>query len=345
VIGHPQSTKDVAQGNGDIRGRQAVETLHTEGAIDPPHLICTKFALRPPVTDELLKAYVARQRNDNFIPNDRVLATYLGAPLVSRFATRANATCLLQALASALGLDLSTLVRDHTLIPIFALRSADDRAKTGFGHPRFLGRILSTLAGPAHFCIDCVKEDLQLLGYSSWRRQHHLPGVTWCVRHLRPLHEARRAESFEMAPSEASADSVERSPQMVTLALSSPVVIRYAEVLHALLQSLSHPAKLLKLSSLVNNRAATGRLSLYPRLEQKRSLGYEARKRIPRTWLSEHFPAIVSTRSAAADWTDRTGYLRWGANALQNFALAVALLWEDAAEANKTIAATKRASG
>ena len=90
------------------------------------------------------------------------------------------------------------LIIGHTLFPYYASFLPDERAeavlssmKSNFGgdiHTR-TGIMASTIQTPQYirFCPSCNEEDKCRYGEFYWHRQHQVPGVMVCYKHLVPL--------------------------------------------------------------------------------------------------------------------------------------------------------------
>jgi len=95
------------------------------------------------------------------------------------------------------------LIEKHTILPYFLFfRGRDDRenildvSQGGGSWTHLLGMIACRgheLAAEHSFpayCQSCVREDLNVHGFSYWRRTHQLPSVRVCPWHHEPLHLA-----------------------------------------------------------------------------------------------------------------------------------------------------------
>ncbi|WP_339456390.1 TniQ family protein [Pseudomonas sp. EA_65y_Pfl1_P120] len=101
---------------------------------------------------------------------------------ISRFYMRASA---IRVIAAAIGEDncygFNRLLRDHTSYPQLAnFRQASQVAYSGSiyrsGRTRF-----ETESVRAAFCIACVKDDIESIGFAYWRRDHRYVNV--CAKH------------------------------------------------------------------------------------------------------------------------------------------------------------------
>jgi len=108
----------------------------------------------------------------------------------------------LELLARTLGAVFTSpdeIVRNHTCLPALLPFARPDSLERILGHvmrgeshcgvPSMLGlggnyiQSRPTLA----LCLECVKQDMEALGFTYWRRFHNLPGLTYCVMHRQPL--------------------------------------------------------------------------------------------------------------------------------------------------------------
>jgi len=118
-------------------------------------------------------------------------------------------TVALQSLSCKLATSVNDLLQSHTFIPYatcFLTSDAQQRyirwvlstcnAKTE--RFRYINRLPPAL-WPKRFCSQCASEDKKRLGESYWRRQHCLPGMTFCPIHLAPLTECSQGERGSLA--------------------------------------------------------------------------------------------------------------------------------------------------
>ncbi|WP_080671158.1 TnsD family Tn7-like transposition protein [Pseudomonas putida] len=100
---------------------------------------------------------------------------------------------LVEALPCGAGLDVSEIIKRHTLIPYYAPflthcqldYALASMAGDGHGLKLKLGVVASRLEGASRirFCPSCINDDVAEGGAAYWHRAHQLPGVLICPRH------------------------------------------------------------------------------------------------------------------------------------------------------------------
>lgn len=285
--------------------------------------------------DELACTYLPRLRNENVLHTNQDLANALrGAGIIEQ--APATAAALLQELSAALGISAHDLMCSHSLVPAqkcVVNYDFENAAPPDFGDKRYLQFVVrgSRVMG---LCRDCVAEDLDCWGVSYWRRIHQLAGVTWCLKHMRPLSSyVTDGSAPDLNPDMAVAYAADRAFSDQRMALESPVVQRYASIMASLLENARAPVHYGCAGKVVRDRAALKGLRVIPP-KNARYLSDEARERLPASWLAEHFPASTGKRdNEFSPWIDYTGHARTKPASVTAFALALALLWDDPDEA------------
>lgn len=111
---------------------------------------------------------------------------------------------LVELLAKVAGMDTTQFVREHTMLP---LRRAVVPYLPEVDHG-CLGRksllwqsALSDARPGAYFCLSCIHEDHDFHGTPYWRREHQMPGMYCCVKHMLPLCYVEAPNAFLASPS------------------------------------------------------------------------------------------------------------------------------------------------
>ncbi|NNF46959.1 MAG: hypothetical protein HKN69_09320, partial [Desulfofustis sp.] len=102
--------------------------------------------------------------------------------------------------------DPLSLVARHSVLGFFLPWLSSDRVAIINDHVKYgtpkdvkyhLGLPASRIGAlhPFKACVDCIKEDVQTLGYSYWRTTHQFPGVWVCLKHRMLLSQAELARS------------------------------------------------------------------------------------------------------------------------------------------------------
>jgi hypothetical protein len=93
-------------------------------------------------------------------------------------------------LARMAGYDMATFIERHTLLPL-TLRLGLDAlvAASETTDPRSAVDLVVTGGGnqSLFLCSACVAEQAARYGTPYWRREHQIPGFTWCPAHGLPL--------------------------------------------------------------------------------------------------------------------------------------------------------------
>jgi len=118
-------------------------------------------------------------------------------------------TAALSSLSCRVGTSISDFLQSHTFIPYATCFLPSDAQQryiqwvlsthtAGAERFRYINRLPPAL-WPKRFCFQCASEDQKRLGESYWRRQHCLPGMTFCPIHLAPLTECSQGERGSLA--------------------------------------------------------------------------------------------------------------------------------------------------
>lgn len=284
--------------------------------------------------DELACTYLSRVRSENVLHSNQELAHALRVAGIIKNLP-ANAAALLEELLAVLGMSARELVCSHSLVPAqkcVVNYNFENAAPPDFGDKRYL-RFAAHGSRVMCLCRDCVHEDLDYWGVSYWRRSHQLTGVTWCLKHLRPLSYVTDSGALDLSPDMAVAYAADRTFSDLRMALDSPVVQRYASIMTSLLENARAPVHYGCAGKVIRDRAVLKGLKVMPS-KTARYLSDEAQEQLPESWLDEHFPASKSKKDHEfSPWIDHTGHARTKPASVSAFALALALLWDDPDEA------------
>ena len=145
-------------------------------------------------------------------------------------------SALLPPLASAFGITLTRLIRQHTCTPFIGRLNA----------PRYAGHLIDIECkiaagsitqpyGGYRVCATCNDEDMNWHGFSYWRRQHQLRGMTICLKHGHPLTYSR------LRPLNASPDVAINNENTISQAgyhnPPSPFALKYMQIAATLLEA------------------------------------------------------------------------------------------------------------
>lgn len=283
--------------------------------------------------DEIFRGYLGRLRRANLIRTDVELGAQLGIgnhdasswPISARIA---------RILLGVLGLDANTLVSRHSLVPLTKAVADFDLQlpePPHFGAPWYL-KFATWHWQTTRLCRACIAEDESYWGFSYWRRSHQYPGVSWCLKHEQPLAVTSNWNAFNGSPKDALNAATDLSGKWVDDTLRFPALQRYAAVLNSIADNAFGPVHAACAAGLVRSRAKERQLQMV-RCGHKHYLSDEAANQLPESWLLEHFPTSAKKRpNEFAQWIDAAALARTQVSTAA-YAIALALLWDDADKA------------
>ncbi|MBU7440256.1 TniQ family protein [Paraburkholderia fungorum] len=200
-----------------------------------------------------------------------------------------------QLVASAIGMDTSTYLRRHSLIPFLQLAAPDEWSTGDFETPGAKKGTATSLARTnAYFCLDCIQSDRETQHFSYWRREHQLPGVDVCDKHRQPLMWIGDARAFEYPP-EASQFSAQPVSSDLASLYSLPIIVRYLSVAK---RFLTGGQRVWRHSAAVHHRMHAAHHGLRVGLRGNRpNLSSFVARNFPNLWLEEHFPSLLNIGS------------------------------------------------
>jgi hypothetical protein len=290
------------------------------------------MTLRPLLSDELLQAYFPRLQWENLVDDNASLAVRLQLGGSGTYRRLSRLPDVLVATAEALGVEVRSLLCQHSLVPFLKCVEPDSvcGSDRDFRDRCYIWHAFRTVVYP-RMCTECVKEDRAILGWSYWHRMHQIPGVYWCLKHRCPLSVAMRAVPFSRAPHHIL-QMGEAYPIRSDEEVDNPVLGRYASLVSALLDGLVAPIRRSVLAELVRSRCEI--LGLSTCKGRHRLLSEFAKECVPEQWMAVTFRESQRTSSNnLASWVDRVGQARTRPASPILSVLAMALLWEDPDEA------------
>jgi hypothetical protein len=243
-----------------------------------------------PLPDEFIRGHYGRLRQLNKFRTTQRCASlrFLGSSEVKG----ENRQLPHQLVASAIGMDTSTYLRRHSLIPFLQLAAPDEWSTSDFETPGAKKGVATCLARPnAYFCLDCIQFDLETQHFSYWRREHQLPGVDVCEKHRLPLMRTGDTRAFEYPPEAWQRSAEPVSPDLASLH-SLPIVGRYLSVAR---RFLTGGQRVWRHSAAVYHRMHAARHGLRVGLRGSRpNLSSFVAQNFPTLWLEEHFPSLLN---------------------------------------------------
>lgn len=195
-------------------------------------------------------------------------------------------TSQISMLAQLYEFDVEYFVNNHTLIPItkyVEVRSTADK-KIDDRSLRILGG--KTLKHRGCFCEECVKEDINYLGFSFWRRSHQLPGVDWCLKHQTPLCETQIKDNFYQQPAYHLANKNFKKADISSI--QNPFVLKYVQ----LIQNIFDLPKSIKHLDIALERKLKTLQSQTPKNCNSGRLSEIVLRDFPIDWLKKHFISL-----------------------------------------------------
>lgn len=154
-----------------------------------------------PAQGETVYSVFGRVRARTGLPDDCITTEFTGQPRRGNSGLFSGLPSFIPQLASKMPTghpwrDKNIIVANHTTLPYFIYfdpgeerRTWSDKfAETSLSQPLKMSLGISNnpiKALPPHprYCPTCVEEDLKVLGYPYFKREHQLPGVVVCWRH------------------------------------------------------------------------------------------------------------------------------------------------------------------
>ena len=133
----------------------------------------------------------------------------------------------LKTAATFLRQPLSKVARDHTLVPLLRLslssrvqdqlHSAWDNDQSSIPAPKTLMNDRMLIFDKSwRFCTECIKTDIQQVGFGYWHLSHQIPSIMQCKIHQAPLLSSglKTLNDFQL-PRDANESSVRGSATLI----------------------------------------------------------------------------------------------------------------------------------
>ncbi len=231
-------------------------------------------------------------------------------------------------LARLSNLSVGEYIRRHTLIPYQSFYHRTHWSHVGGRWP--FTTLGSSSNNVARYCELCTADDIELHGFSYWRRGHQLPGMMWCLRHKIPLRQHQRKHAFDILPQNAKGSAVTD----LGFDTASSVIHRFLRISELLLE-IQQP---------IEESAFKPRL-VKMALARKLRTGLTGSNPPPsdivvntcsESWLASVFPGIEGKRRneffVAIDAATRSSPAN---SATASFAIVLSIFFDDASEAVK----------
>lgn len=204
---------------------------------------------------------------------------------------------LIEHLAQASGVNTYHFACHHTLIPLFRAVASHLHDHL-HGEPGDSGLLAANaprlMRNDIQLCHDCVREDIDYLGFSFWRRSHQLPGIDWCQKHFTALQSIVDQSNFFRQPHIVLQESGEGSTHLDSSIEDNLVIQRYAELVKITLD----------FKSPIAPQAISARLAEKARLKGMRTNPKGSRpvlsdiipEHLPIAWIKRHCPLLLQKK-------------------------------------------------
>lgn len=282
--------------------------------------------------DELAGGYLGRFLLLNGLsPNGYAIGT-LNDFLDASGVPLGNATWI-ERFAALAGLSAAAFTYQHTMGPFYRAVQATG-STVWLDEPQAGGyaRVHKPSAEGMFLCAKCVEEDLSYRGVSYWRRSHQMHGVVWCHKHEMGLMRCDRPGVQYRLPQDVLSQAANAAPRVVDQALRSDIVRRYADVCAAFLE---HDRSVCTYQIVECLQARASQLEVRPHAGVRgRHISDLAEPMTRGPWQRLYFPDLVGKpQGVFVDSLDRTYTSRRVAYTTQAYALALAVLYDSAADA------------
>jgi hypothetical protein len=285
--------------------------------------------------DEFILGYFGRIRILNLFPSIKWLKDVLLDDVHFSGASLADYP-VVNAITRMADIPVQQFVLNHSLLPLH-LSFPRKNGNVNHGDPSRLDLIeyFGTMVwqkSEAGFCLDCVKEDTEQLGYTYWRRSHQLPGIHGCLKHGAQLaYNSNRKNAFDNVPSDVVECYYKFSEQEFKEISENPIIKRYSDVLNELLSS-DRPMHFISVQHRFEKLFRKHKfLGSHHWSETGEFLSDWILDRIPSFWASAQYP-VINYRSDpwAFNAIDSVGS---GTSNSQVYALVLAALFDSSDEA------------
>ncbi len=253
----------------------------------------TQHLLLPPEEDELAVSHAHRLAKVNDLPESNLPGT-LRAMLpdtVKRLDRNLPLACALGILG---GLQPGEYLQRHTAIPIlrFATWPSDiaPHSQTSTEVTRSFAMKVPRAGGL--ICPDCVEAQVRKVGFSWYRRSHHIFGVDWCSDHGTPLLAISDVKPLSKLPAHwLRSGKLKPLPNCKGRLENAPDFVRRLVAVSARAYGLTEPVSALLLKCLCSLRANSIGLRL-SYSENKPTLSDLVLQQAPLAWVKTHLDRL-----------------------------------------------------
>ena len=287
--------------------------------------------IRPtPFPEELDRGYLGRVMRKNGADTEKyaveLMATWAGVAEK----TRREVSCL-ELLSKVAEVDLPIFVRQHSTLP---LRRAITSYQPDLAHGSEQNRSMLWTTGMrlartgVYFCAECVHEDQGFHGESYWRREHQIPGVLWCSKHITPLKYTEKESALLLPPSVQLQHCQSVDQAWFEESLENEAIKRYVEICFNLLGTKT-PFNVRHVSDVLKVRATELGYQTYGGKVKLPLLSDAIIEAFGRKWLSTVLPALADKpKGDYLSQMDGVLYLKTSASSVSAYVLALAVMYE-----------------
>ncbi len=320
---------------GCIAGSASVSGgIEADGALIRTHVLCRI----PPLPDETDRSYLGALMRVNGFQTETEFREHV-AKWTSIQNWNRTSVPTVELLATVATTQIEDFARHHTLIPLrrgitahlpTVIHGCANHQtllrQTNFGQRR----------GRAFFCSECVAPDQQMHGRSYWRREHQVPGLSWCPKHRVPLRIALDKTAVLKSPSRfidsKEADSFEQIQKWIEV----PSIKTYLDVCSSLLDTakpFDARAVRIVLKRQAKNRGIRSMHTTAKRHPNSPSVSDIAWRIFPAEWLKSVLEITGSEGCGSELPQLETAVRQAGGGTFVSYALAIATLFESADDA------------
>lgn len=246
--------------------------------------------------DELIVGYLGRIGAVNGIRNESELRTVLRKSYKQQNGQDSDGS-LIEHLAQLSGMNTYHLACHHTLIPLFRAVAShlNDHLH---GDPSDFGLIAAhaprLIRRDLQLCPDCMREDIDYLGFTFWRRSHQLPGIDWCEKHATALHSIGKHSNLLKQPHNVEEGLGSNAIQLDKSTEENAVIYRYSELVKIILDFKS-PIAPEAISASLAEKARQKGLRITP-TGSRAVLSDIIPDYLPTAWMKRHFPSLLQKK-------------------------------------------------
>ena len=238
-------------------------------------------------------------------------------------------------LALVAGIPVQQFVRNHSLLPFLrAIPNKDHDVVHGDPLRQDLIGLFGTRfwrRSKVFFCEECIQTDFESSqGFAYWRRDHQLPGMTWCEQHGRQLaYNPIGKKAMDGMPTSDMQRRYEFSESEFSGLMENQIIQRYVNIVKGMLDS-ERPMNLIHARYLIAGKAKKIGLRIGERGKKKILTDFFL-DLVPEYWIKAIYPEIGNRTSG--EFFTPIDNITVGRTPVPSYALALAAFFESTDEA------------